>query len=105
MANLAYELPHELLNDFSLSLRKLGNIEEISKFGGDTALCPVSLPQGDLILGCGSQIAHKNRYYYVKSVQIRKYFWPVISSIRSEYGDLLRKSPYSAPIQENTDQK
>ena len=62
MANLAYELSHELLNDFSLSLRKLGNIEEISKFGGAIALCPVSLPQGDLILGCGSQIVHKNRY-------------------------------------------
>ena len=43
--------------------------------------------------------------HYVKSVQIRSYFWSVFSCIRIEYGDLLRKSPYSIRIQENTDQK
>ena len=33
------------------------------------------------------------------------FFWSVFSCIRTEYGDLLRKSPYSVRIQENTDQK
>ena len=32
-------------------------------------------------------------------------FWPVFSHIRTEYGDLLRKSQYSVWIQENVDQK
>ena len=32
-------------------------------------------------------------------------FWSVFSHIRTEYGDLLRKSPYSVWIQENVDQK
>ena len=40
----------------------------------------------------------------VKSVQIRSFFWSVFSCIWTEYGDLLRKSPYSERIQENTDQ-
>ena len=43
--------------------------------------------------------------YRVKSVQIRNCFWSVFSCIRTEYGDLLCKSPYSVRIQENTDQK
>ena len=38
----------------------------------------------------------------VKCVQIRSYFWSVFSCIRTEYGDLLRKSPYSVRRQENT---
>ena len=41
----------------------------------------------------------------MKSVQIRSFFGSVFSCIRTEYGDLLRKSPYSVRIQENTDQK
>ena len=41
----------------------------------------------------------------VKSVQVRNYFWSVFFCIRTEYGDLLRKFPYSVRIQENTDQK
>ena len=41
----------------------------------------------------------------VKIVQIQRFFWSVFSSIRTEYGDLLRKCPYSVRIQENTDQK
>ena len=41
----------------------------------------------------------------MKSVQIRSYFWSVFSCIRTEYGDLLRKSPYSVCVQENVDQK
>ena len=48
-------------------------------------------------------------FHCVKSVQIRSYFWSVFSFIRTEYGDLLRKSllrksPYSIRIQENADQ-
>ena len=41
----------------------------------------------------------------MKSVQIRSFFWSVLSCFRTEYGDLLRKSPYSVQIQENMDQK
>ena len=41
----------------------------------------------------------------VKSVQIRSYFWSVFSCIRTEYGKILRISPYSVKIQENTEQK
>ena len=44
-------------------------------------------------------------FHCVKSVQIQSYFWSVFSSIRTEYGDLLRKYPYSVRIQENTDQE
>ena len=41
----------------------------------------------------------------VKSVQIRSFFWSVFSCIWTEYGDLLRKSPYLVRIQENANQK
>ena len=41
----------------------------------------------------------------LKSVQMRSFFWYVFSCIWTEYGDLLRESPYSLRIQENTDQK
>ena len=41
----------------------------------------------------------------VKSIQIQSFFWLVFSCIRTEYRDLLRKSPYSGRIQGNTDQK
>ena len=42
----------------------------------------------------------------VKSVQIGSFFRSVFSSIRTGYGDLLlRKSPYSVRMLENTDQK
>ena len=41
----------------------------------------------------------------MKSVQIRSFSCYVFSCIRTEYGDLLRKSPYSIRIQENTDPK
>ena len=33
------------------------------------------------------------------------FFWSVFSYIRTEYGDLRSKSPYSVRIQENTEQK
>ena len=46
-----------------------------------------------------------SRFHCVKSVQIRRFFWSEFCSIRTEYGDLLRKSPYSVRIQENEDQK
>ena len=41
----------------------------------------------------------------VKFVQIRSFFWPVFSRIRTEYGEILRISPYSVQMRENTDQK
>ena len=44
-------------------------------------------------------------FHCVKSVQIRSYLWSVFSCIRTEYGEILRISPYSARKRENTDQK
>ena len=41
----------------------------------------------------------------VKSVQIRSFFWSVFSCIRTEYGDLRCKYPYSVRIQKIKDQK
>ena len=41
----------------------------------------------------------------MKNVQIRGFFWSIFSCIWTEYGDLQSKSPYSAQIKENTDQK
>ena len=34
-----------------------------------------------------------------------EFFWSLFSRIRTEYGDLLRKSPYLVRMQENKDQK
>ena len=52
-------------------------------------------------------IPRRISYYnhFVASVQIRSFFWSVFPSIRTEYGDLLLKSPYSVKICENMDQK
>ena len=47
-------------------------------------------------------------YTCVKSVQIRSFFLPVFSRIRTEYGEIAsypRISSYSVRIRENTDQK
>ena len=41
----------------------------------------------------------------VKSVQIRSFFWSVFFRIRTEYGEILRISPYLVQGRENTDQK
>ena len=41
----------------------------------------------------------------MKSVQIRCFFWSAFSGIRTEYGEILRISPYSVRMWENTDQK
>ena len=41
----------------------------------------------------------------IKSVQIGSFFWSVFSRIRTEYGDLRTRSPYSVRMRENTDQK
>ena len=45
------------------------------------------------------------RSQYVKSVQVRSLFWSVFSLIRTEYREILRISPYSVRMRENTDQK
>ena len=52
-------------------------------------------------------IPRRISYYnhFVTSVQIRSFFWSLFPSIRTEYGDLLLKSPYSVKICENMDQK
>ena len=44
-------------------------------------------------------------YHFLKSLQILSFFCSVFSQIRTEYGDLLRKSLYSVQGRENTDQK
>ena len=41
----------------------------------------------------------------LKSVQIRSFFRSVFTRIRIEYGKILRISPYSVRMRENTDQK
>ena len=41
----------------------------------------------------------------IKIAQIRGFFWPVFSRIRTKYGNLRSKSMYSVRIRENTDQK
>ena len=48
---------------------------------------------------------HYEKYHCVKSVQIQSFFWSLFFCIRTEYGDLRSKYPYSVRIQENTDQK
>ena len=40
----------------------------------------------------------------VKSVQMRSSFWSIFSRIRTEYGEILRISPYSVRMRGNTDQ-
>ena len=40
-----------------------------------------------------------------KSFQVRSFSWSIFSCIRTEYGDLLSKSPYSVQIKQNMDQK
>ena len=45
------------------------------------------------------------RIHGVKSVQIWSFFWSIFSHIRTEYGEILRISPYSFQMRENTDQK
>ena len=38
------------------------------------------------------------KLHCVKSVKIRSFFWSVFSCIRTEYGDLRSKAPYSVRI-------
>ena len=40
----------------------------------------------------------KTNLHCVKSVQIQSYFWSVFSRIRTEYGEILRISPYSVQM-------
>ena len=47
-----------------------------------------------------------DRYlHWVKSARIRSYLWSVFSRIWTEYWDILRISPYSVRMRENTGQK
>ena len=46
-----------------------------------------------------------NDMHCVKSVQRWSFVLSVFSCVRTEYGDLLCKSPYSVRLQKNTDQK
>ena len=49
-------------------------------------------------------------FYYLTTTlrekcHIKRFFWSALSCIRTEYGDLQGKCPYSVRIEENTDQK
>ena len=59
------------------------------------------------IINFAYKLSHEmtNDLHCVKSVQILSFFWSVFSCILTEYGDLRSTSPYSARIQENTEQK
>ena len=53
-----------------------------------------------------SKYPEASRHWHcVKSVQIRNFFYSVFSRIWTEYGEVLRISPYSVRMRENTDQK
>ena len=41
----------------------------------------------------------------VKSVQVRSFFWSVVSRIRTKYGEIRSIFPYLVQIRENTDQE
>ena len=43
--------------------------------------------------------------FCMKSAPVRGFIWSVFSRIRTKYGDILRKFPYSVRIRENMDQK
>ena len=43
--------------------------------------------------------------HYVKSVQIRSFFWCLFSRIQTEYGEIRSISPHSVRMRENTYQK
>ena len=43
-------------------------------------------------------LVQKHIFHCMKSVQIWSYLWSVFSCIRTEYGDLQSKSPYSVRI-------
>ena len=70
--------------------------------GDEKRTCNSGTPNMKTELHFRSRSLH---FHCVKSAQIRSFLWSVFSCIRTEYGDLLRKSPYSVRILENTDQK
>ena len=44
-------------------------------------------------------------FHYVKSFQMRSFFWSVFSRIRTEYGEMQSIFAYSVRMRENTDHK
>ena len=67
---------------------------------GNTPLSPIQFE-----ICCVSNITIHFMRHCVKCVQIRNFFWSVFSRIRTEYGEILRISPYSVRMRKNTDQK
>ena len=53
----------------------------------------------------GTRPLENLQFHFGKSVQIWSFCWSVFSCIRTEYDDLMIKSPYSVRIHENTDQR
>ena len=62
--------------------------------------CTENLPKFGKLLFTQKNVLGKN--HCLKSVQIRSFFWFVFSCIRTEYGDLLRKSLYSVQIKKKS---
>ena len=48
---------------------------------------------------------HLLNSHCMKSDKIRSYFWSAFSRIRTEYGEILRISPYLVQMRENVEQK
>ena len=54
----------------------------------------------------GPKVETSNSGFLLHCVkQIRSFFWSVFSRIGTEYGEILRISPYSGRMLENADQK
>ena len=60
---------------------------------------------GNYLLGSFETLKIKPALRCVESVHIRSFFWSVFSGIRAECGEIIRISPYSVRMWENTDQK
>ena len=70
-------------------------------------------PQSFFRKGCSTLLCQDHRivlwkvfiHHYLKSVQIRRFFWSVFSRVQTEYGEIFRISPYWVWLRENTDQR
>ena len=59
----------------------------------------------DFIKKCILETDNIKHIHCVKSVQTGSFFWSIFSRIQTEYGEMLRISPYSVQMRENTGQK
>ena len=59
----------------------------------------------DFIEKCILETDNIKHIHCVKSVQAGSFFWSIFSCIQTEYGEILRISPYSVRMRENPGQK